>query len=179
MKNIMSTEKLIIITGTPATGKSTIAKVLTKRLGYELIDVKKITKDKEVDVLKLRRKLLQIIKEKNKNGKDIIIENHLLCEISLPANIVFVLRTEPGLLKRRMQKRGYSNQKIDDNLLCEMLDYCTQKALDNYKSKIYDIDTGKRNIESSIKFMLDIIKGKIKKSDKIDFTKQLKKYTKG
>lgn len=177
----MIERKLIIITGTPATGKSTIAKELAKKLNYELIDVKKITKAKEVNINVLRKKLIRLIKTKNNVHNSIIIENHLLCEFSLPANYVFVLRTNPKILQRRMKQRKYSKKKIDENLLCEMLDYCSQKVEENYRShsKIFEIDTGKRNIESSIKFMLDIINEKIRKSDKVNFKSELEKYTKG
>ena len=159
----------IIITGTPCTGKTLVAKILGKKLKLpvthinEFIKKKKIgmKKGKEIEVYlpKLKKELSNI------NG---IIESHLLCEFSIPNSIVFVLRCNPHILEKRMKKRRYSATKIRENLECEALDYCTQLAEKNY-SKVYDIDTTKCTPYKTAEKILKILKEK-SKGDYVDFS---------
>ena len=181
---------VIVITGTPGTGKTTIAQILAKKLKLEMIPVKKIVErnrgmyefkkqsgEKVVDLDKLRKKLMDEIKKIK--GRSIIIENHLLCDMKLPAKWVFVLRCKPEVLEKRMERRAYSTAKIQENILAEMLDYCTQKARKNYKGKarIVELDTSRRNKKSTVTQMIQIINGTTKKGDKVDYSKQLRKWT--
>ncbi|MBS3067399.1 AAA family ATPase [Candidatus Micrarchaeota archaeon] len=193
----------IIVTGTPGTGKTVIARAVAKKLGYTLIEIKKIVdtnkslykikkstnrfltvKERDffniekgeriVDVDKLKK---AIIKELEKPKNNIIIEGHLACEMHLPAKFVFVLRCNPKILRKRLQKRKYPKEKIDENLLAEMLDYCTQLARKNYKKpKIIELDTAKRNLNKCVVEIINVIKGKKKKIDDVDYNKELIKH---
>ena len=177
---------MIIITGTPGTGKTIIAETLAKKLGYELIDIKKIVdnnkalyetqnREKTVDLKKLKKVIMKEITKLE--YKNIIIESHLTCEMKLPAKFVFVLRCAPQILKRRLEKRKYSKEKVEENLLAEMLDYCTLLARKNFKGKqIIEIDTSKRNLENCVEEITKVIKGKKKKIDNVDYSKELKHW---
>ncbi|VVB69865.1 Putative adenylate kinase [uncultured archaeon] len=109
----------IVITGTPGVGKTTIAKLLSKKTGLKYISANDFLKKykgikKHVADLKKLKKLSKI------KG---IIEGHLCCEVKIHSKI-FVLRLDPKILEQRLKKRGYSRKKIYDNLLSEILDYC-------------------------------------------------------
>jgi adenylate kinase len=168
----------IIITGSPGTGKSTIAATLSKKLDVELIDIKKIVNQKklcgknhEVDLKALHSALRPFLTQKN-----YIVEGHLACEIKIPADFVLVLRTDPFVLKKRLNKRRYSKEKIIENLMAEMLDYCTQRVEKVYGKKPLEIDTSKRNVHSCVIEIEKAIKQKKKKLDHVNYSRQLKKF---
>ena len=164
------------ITGTPGTGKTITAKLLAKELKCELIDLKKVVKKRgllegiEVDTKKLQKELSSILKTK----KNFVIEGHLLCEMKTNLDILFVLRTTPKELRKRLKKRKYSGKKIEENIMAELLDYCSIKSSKKYK-KIIELDTGIRSIKKTIKKMLKAL-GDKKQIDKIDYTQELIDY---
>ncbi|MFH1520565.1 MAG: AAA family ATPase [Candidatus Micrarchaeota archaeon] len=165
----------IIITGSPGTGKSTISKKLAVDLNLELIDIKKIVnthklanKKHEVDIRKLATSLKFL-----KNKKNFIVEGHLACEFFIPNDFVIVLRTHPNVLRKRLKKRRYNLKKIQDNVLTEILDYCTQRVIQVYKIKPIELDSTKRTIKSSINEIKKAIKQKKKKIDVVDYSRLL------
>lgn len=167
----------IIITGSPGTGKSLIARALSKRLGLELVDLKKIArshrlvgKNHEVDVKKLAAALRPLSKK-----RDYIVEGHLACEFRLPADFIFVLRTSPNTLRKRLSKRGYGKKKIDENLMAEMLDYCLQRATREYGKTPLELDTTRRSVSECAGEIEKAIKRKKKKLDSVDYSAELKK----
>jgi len=174
----------IIITGTPGTGKSQIARSLAKKLGLKLIDIKEIVKLKkllekhhEVDIKKLSRALAPLIK-KNKNG--FVIEGHLACEMKIPADYIVILRSSPKILRARFTKRGYSEKKISENIEAELLDYCAQRIDAVYgreknpkriknMPRILELDTSKRSVSRSAALIAESIRLKKKKLDIVDY----------
>ncbi|MBU2561032.1 MAG: AAA family ATPase [Nanoarchaeota archaeon] len=132
-------KKAIIVTGTPGTGKTTVAKALAKKLGYSYIDANKVVsqnklsegydrkrKCKVVDIKKLNRFLGNIIK----NSKtEVVIDSHL--SHYLPSELVKVCVVTKCDLKRLsmiLKKRGYPEHKIKENLECEIFDVCLNEA---------------------------------------------------
>ena len=149
---------VIIITGTPGTGKSSVAEALQKMLGKKwlLVNEKEFCKkqgigkiDKksgelEVPLKALQKRLSAFIKERQKKGFSLILEGHLLCEIKLPADLVVLLKCEPKLLEKRLLERKYSQLKALDNVFCEMIGYCGKKVLENFpKTRLLELENGK------------------------------------
>ncbi len=131
---------IIIVSGTPGTGKTTFAKKLAKEKNYKYIDVKKLINEKNlsegydkkrdteiIDTNKLNKALIVIIKE----NKDIVIDSHL--SHYLPKEYIdkcYITKCSLPELKRRLEKRGYSKLKIRENLDAEILDVCRIEALE-------------------------------------------------
>ena len=86
----------------------------------------------------MQKKLKTALKKELAGFKG-VVEGHVLCEIALPAKCV-VLRTPPKTVKSRLKKRGYSEQKVKDNVEAEALDYCAIRARQNYKN-VVEVDT--------------------------------------
>jgi len=177
---------LIILTGTPGTGKSAITAELVKLLPAATLDIKRLverrkiyTKNRfgelEVNAKKLRKVLLAEIN--TRKDATLVLENHLLCEFGLPADFVFVLRTEPEVLRKRLAKRKYRKEKLGENLLAEMLDYCVVRAGENY-AKMCEVDTSRGTVKFNAKRIAMAIKNKKKICDTVDYSDQLEKYLK-
>ncbi|MBS3105468.1 AAA family ATPase [Candidatus Woesearchaeota archaeon] len=157
--------KTIIVTGTPGTGKTTIAKKLANRLKYHYLDVNKIInkyklsegydrkrKTKIVDIKKLNKLLIKKIKTLKKSNitknrikkyKGIVIDSHL--SHYLPKKYVdFCIVTKCNIkeLNKRLKKRKYSKNKIEENIQAEIFNVCLEEAKKK-KHKIIEIDTTK------------------------------------
>jgi adenylate kinase len=122
-----------------------------------------VSKTHEVDVRKLARKMLYLGME-----TDFVAEGHLACEIRLPADFIIVLRCKPEVLRRRLKKRRYSKSKIEDNLLTEALDYCTQRAQKIYKRRPLELETSGRSVAGCVKILAAAIRDKKKTLDTVD-----------
>jgi len=162
----------LIITGTPGVGKTTLARLLSKKLGCLAYNEKTLALEKKIGkwnekenelVIPLEpfAKMLDAFLSKQKNA---VIEGHLLCELKLKADYVILIRVHPELLESRLQERNYTEEKIQDNVFCEGIDYCKKHVERNYpKEKIVEIQSGK-----TIKETLDkIIKGLKEKGAKL------------
>jgi adenylate kinase len=135
---------IICITGTPGTGKSTLAKILMEKLGFPILDVNKFIKEKKlsdeydkknkcdiIDVKKLNKELRKEINnvQKEKNPAGIIIDSHL--SHYLPKDYVdlcLVTKCNLKILEKRLKKRKYTKNKIRDNLDSEIFDICLNEA---------------------------------------------------
>lgn len=161
----------IVITGSPGTGKTAIAKLLAEKMKLELITIKSVVEENdllegiEVDIPALREKL-QFLDD------NYVIEGHLACELSVPADFVFVLRTDPEILRKRFEERNYPLKKTNENLMAEMLDYCTQRAEKNYET-VLELDTSGRTIGECALEIIKAVKNKKKKLDSVDYSDYL------
>ncbi len=163
--------KVIILSGTPGTGKTTIAKILAKKLNAVHIDLSDfvlkeglyVDYDEEVasfiiDEKRLVEKLREII-EKNKL---VIIDSHY-GEIVPKQYVdkVIVLRTDPEELEKRLWRKGWWWEKIRENVEAEILSVCTINAIKAFgEEKVFEVDTTNKPVEKVIEEVMDIIKGK-------------------
>jgi len=180
-------DKVIIISGTPGTGKTRVASILAKKINGLHIDLsklvlkeklyKEIDKERETavaDLNKLIPRLIEIIKSTN---SPIIIEGHY-AEI-VPASLVdvaIILRTHPKELEKRLKEKKFKKSKIRENIQAEILGVCSYNALNTYgKEKIYEIDTTSKTPNETVELILKIIEGKDEKYriGKIDWLKVL------
>lgn len=144
---------IIAVTGTPGTGKTELAKKIAKKLKLKYLDVNKVIEEnrladsydkkkkcKVVDVKKLNKVLIKLMKD----SKDLVIDSHL--SHFLPKKYVdlcVVAKCDLKLLKKRLEKRGYSKEKIRENMDAEIFDVCLVEASEGgHRIKVIDTTKG-------------------------------------
>lgn len=173
---------LILITGVPGTGKSAVSSILAKKIGAEIIDIKELALkgkfilgyDEERGSIVLdEKKISNAIKKFMKKNKKYILDSHLAHFVKPNiSKICVILRCNPDVLKERLQYRGYKEEKINENVVCEYLDYILIEAINQgHKKHIHEIDTTKRKASSVADEIISVIKRKKKKSfGNVDWT---------
>lgn len=145
--------KVIIVTGSVGSGKTTLAKKLAKKLDCKYIDVNDVIQknklsssyDKKrkcriIDTKKLNKTLIKIIKD---SKSSLIIDSHLSHYLPKKyVNLCIVTKCNLKLLNKRLKKRRYNKEKIKENLECEIMDICLNEAKE-LKHKILVINTTK------------------------------------
>ena len=148
---------VVIVTGTPGTGKTTVAVRLAKKLGFRYVDVNKVIsahklsegydrkkRCRVVDVRKLSRVLVKLARDAANAGDGVVIDSHLSHYMPSSAVDVCVVTTcDLKLLKRRMKRRSYPDSKISDNLECEAFESCLVEATEAGHDVVV-ADTGKK-----------------------------------
>ena len=168
-------KRIIIITGTPCTGKTSVSKKLAAKLDASHVDLAELVKreklycgiDKERNsIIADLDKVSQRIKEAIQEAKsDVIIDGHYAVHVVDPetVNFVFVLRKDPRKLKALMERRGYSGKKLWENIEAEILDICLLEAIDVCgKDKVCEIDTTDMSIDEAVDEVLRVINGERK-----------------
>ena len=165
-------KRVILITGTPAVGKTTLAKKLAQQLNAQYINLTELAqkehlaleKDTQrdttiIDETKMRRKLKTII---TKTENDIIIDGHYAAAVTPKTLVthVFVLRRNPMELREFMKQRGYSEPKQDENLSAEILDVCLVEAIRTQKGKVCELDVTGKTVEDTLERVLAVLEGK-------------------
>lgn len=138
----------IIVSGTPGVGKHTISTELSKLLnGFSILDINKVILSEnlfissssefetEIDVAKVYNSLKLLLS--TKEYVNAIIVGHLASYVLDPLLIDFVvvLRRNPFELKRIYEKRSYSEKKISDNLISEILGIISYDFLKKFNKK--------------------------------------------
>lgn len=146
--------KIIIVTGTPGTGKTVLAKKLANLLNFTYIDINLIIKSKKlnlnydkkrstyvININKLNRILIDLIKNSNRS---LIIDSHLShCLPNKLVNLCIVTKCNLKVLVKRLKKRKYNFNKIRENMDSEIFDICLNEAVED-KHNVMIIDTAKR-----------------------------------
>ncbi|XP_025409327.1 adenylate kinase isoenzyme 6 [Sipha flava] len=136
----------ILITGTPGVGKSKLCEELIRNgLDMEWIEVSQVAKqfncysgyDKELECHILNEdKLLDELEARMEVGGKII--DYHGCDFFPERwfDVVFVLRTNNTLLFDRLEKRGYSTKKLQNNVQCEIFQTLFEEAMESYDNNI-------------------------------------------
>jgi adenylate kinase len=156
---------LIGITGTPGTGKTSVTKLLEKERFYQVIHLNELIKDEklysEVDserdcvVADMDRVYDRVLELHDRSYPVTIVDSHLSHHI---ADIVIVLRTDPAILRGRLEKRNYSEEKVKENLEAEALDIILAESVE-WCEKVFELDTSGESADNTEKAIMRIIRG--------------------
>lgn len=143
--------RVIVVTGTPGTGKTTVTGIL-QDLGYFTLNLQNFAEkydciegfdderdSKIVDTDKLNHILDKYL---NAGRGTVIIESHYADVV--PEKFVskcFVLSCPVDILRIRLENRNYPTKKIDENIQAEIMKVCWTDALDAFgSSRVTKID---------------------------------------
>lgn len=151
---------MIAITGTPGTGKTTVADALRSK-GYDVLDLNSFIRDNgllgefdaqrgtyDVDVVALRAELAHL-------GPRTLVEGHL--SHFLDCDSIIVLRCAPSVLYGRLKGRGYGEDKVLENVQAEALDVILCESVDSGRP-VYEMDCTS-DIDTIISGVEDILAG--------------------
>jgi adenylate kinase len=166
---------VIGVTGTPGTGKKSIAPIVASKLRLKCVGLNDLSvsyglvsgTNGEVDTLELRRAV-----RKEVTGRAVVY-GHLV-PYALDSNYVdkaVVLRCEPGVLKGRLLKRKYPPRKLVDNVEAELIGLVSSEAYESFgDSKTFEVDTTYSSPTAAAETTLEILKENNVAPPRIDWT---------
>ncbi len=161
---------IIALTGVPGTGKHSVASLFSRETGYNVVDVNKLLGSggltKEISPAELNKLVGLGLKD---NSVIVSHMSHFLTSNKI--GLFVVLRCRPDVLIKRLSKRGYSKEKIYDNVLFEAIDGEYIEACELH-DKVMQIDNTS-NLRKTVKKMKLAIAGKTV-SDRVDYSKYIK-----
>lgn len=146
---------MIIITGTPGTGKTTVSKILKDKINAHLISINSLLDEYELSLGtdKIRgynivdtEKMIPVVEKIKNNYSDnnIIFEGHLAQDYPNSDKIV-VLRCNPDELNKRLSTRNWKKEKVQENVSAEILGVCTSESYETYGNIVQEVDTTNLN----------------------------------
>ena len=167
--------RVILVTGTPGVGKSSVSRLLASRLGgvyvglAELVEreglvsgVDEVRGTLVADVDGVSRRVREIL---DGSEGDIIVDGHYAVDV-VPAEdvfVVFVLRRDPKELKGVLESRGFGERKVWENLAAEILDVCLWDAVSACGSgKVCEVDVSGEKVEDVVEDMILVLEGRKK-----------------
>jgi len=154
--------QFIALTGTPGTGKSAVASKLRSseitliELGPWALEhgtAKEAGGEIIIDMEATQKELGSV-----PTPGPVVIDSHLSHLLDL-VDLVVVLRCHPGELEKRLSGRGYSKEKLHENLEAEAVDVVLQEALELHQD-VFEIDTTEKSVEKVASSFMDIIEGR-------------------
>jgi adenylate kinase len=160
--------KAIIITGTPGTGKTTIADLLEER-DYNVVNVGDLVKEKKlfdffdeerssyvINDRKLDAALIELI-EKNTSAFPLVVDGHVA---RLPPELVskcIVFRCSISNLRQRLEVRGYNDSKIDENVEAEIMEVILTDMMQLYGKDLVRVVSTDVSIEETLEEVLSVL----------------------
>jgi adenylate kinase len=162
--------KAVLITGTPCVGKTTSAKALAQKLNADYINLTDFAKanglilgqDIErhtliIDEENMPKKISEAIEASNKST--VIIDGHYASAVTPTEQVarVFVLRRNPIELKKIMEKCGYTESKMWENLQAEIIDVALCEAVEAHSGKVCELDATGKSAEQVVTEIMNIL----------------------
>lgn len=166
-----------VITGNPGVGKHTTAKIIAEKINADIIDINDVAIDNnatgkktdlglDVDV----KRLVRLLEKQLKAERDLVIVGHLAPYVLKPVGIslVAVLRRSPYELEKTLKKRGYSVDKVRENVASEILGTSLYDSLKTFdKRKVAEFDTTGKTPKETVDEILAALQKKPKSKSKL------------
>ena len=146
----------ILISGVPGVGKTLISKKVAETLNLTYINIGVFAKENfefpvEEDEIIIDE---EAVENKLLGLDNVIIDSH----IPFKADKAIILRCNPKILLERLNLRGYSKRKIQDNLMSEILDYEIYAAKEIFSDEyIYEVLS--EDVDETMIEVMNIING--------------------
>ncbi len=161
---------LVALTGTPGTGKTTVASLLRQK-GYIVYNLNEVAfannfilgidKKRQSKILDIPR-INQYI-QKTYTTTDLIIFEGLATHLVKSMKQIIILRCHPEELTRRLLQKHWSWEKIKENVEAEILDIILCEATELHsESHIFEIDTTQLPPEGCAQAIIQIMNNKFK-----------------
>ena len=164
---------VVLMTGTPGVGKTTVAKALVSQLDAQYVNLTElaekeglvvgIDRDRDTIIINevtMKQKMRELIETSDK--QNIVVDGHYAA-IVVPKELVtraFVLRRYPVELKAFMEKAGFAGRKLWENMTSEILDVCLVDTLNAVGSeKVCELDVSGKSVAETVAEVLAILKG--------------------
>jgi adenylate kinase len=148
----------IALTGTPGTGKTTVAALLP----YPVIDINGLVRaglslgrDEARDCLEADMDGLEKRLRELDSDQIVVLEGHFSHHF---AEWAIVLRLSPTQLRKRLEKRSYLPEKIRENLEAEALDVILVEAVE-LCGRVDEIDTTGKSEAEVAEIVVKIVQG--------------------
>jgi adenylate kinase len=158
------------VTGSPGVGKTSVSHTLASKLNARYLGITELVKKENLvaSIDKKRKTLVADTKKLRERLKDIlsasegiiIIEGHFAVDVVSEKDVhsVFVLRRDPNELKNILEKRGYPEKKVWENLTSEILDVCLLDALSTCgANKVCEIDVTNKTVETVVEEIIMVL----------------------
>ena len=152
----MQLQPNILVTGTPGVGKTSLSRRISERLNLTYIDVGKIVKDEncytgvdnDFDALELDEdKLIDYLEDKLQTGGCIVDFHTPEIFPERWFDLVLVLTSTTEVLYDRLTARGYLENKINENMECEIMQVVLLAAQESYDENIVVILTSNNDVD--------------------------------
>ncbi|MFX1377789.1 MAG: adenylate kinase family protein [Promethearchaeota archaeon] len=185
--------KNIIISGTPGCGKTSVAKEICNFLSAKMLSLNELAisdnfsfeydEERKTYIVDFEIFLPFVLEKINELQKAklrfLIIESHF--SDIIPENLidfVFILRCDPDVLYKRLEKKNYTQAKIIENIQTEILGNCANFFIQKQpKFPLFEINTTNLSINSTAKIIVDIVlgnkDGNLYRIGKIDWLEKL------
>ena len=139
----------VAVTGTPGTGKTTVARLLADELDAEYFDVTGAVRDGASAGYDEERgvPVADIDDLRDATPDDAVLDGHL--SHHLEPDAVVVLRCRPDVLRSRLEERGWDEKKIRENVESETLDIVLAEAV-GMDASVFEFDTTEAAPEETV-----------------------------
>ena len=168
--NSKFTSNVILITGTPGVGKTSVGKFLQNK-GHKVLNLNDFILSQGLyfgydysrgSVIIDERKLKEHLQIELHNYTEFIfIEGHTSELVPIEfIKMIFVLRCNPGILRDRLESsRDYPIKKIEENVQAEIMEECLLSVKQEFPTKaIFEIDSSKNSPDVIAEKILSTIK---------------------
>jgi adenylate kinase len=169
---VIAVGQVLVITGTPGVGKSSVSRALALKLNAVNVNLSALVELEGLSVGRDTKRDTQIVntKEVSRHVKElisrtrglVIVEGHSAMDVVAKEDVLlaFVLRRSPDQLRTVLRRRGFDENKVAENVAAEILDIClfdTVKAFG--QGKTCELETSGVSIEDTVTGITGIIAG--------------------
>eukprot|EP00218_Dolichomastix_sp_CCMP3274_P007771 CAMPEP_0170139490 /NCGR_PEP_ID=MMETSP0033_2-20121228/5693_1 /TAXON_ID=195969 /ORGANISM="Dolichomastix tenuilepis, Strain CCMP3274" /LENGTH=189 /DNA_ID=CAMNT_0010375609 /DNA_START=41 /DNA_END=610 /DNA_ORIENTATION=+ len=138
----------VLVTGTPGTGKSTLAAAVAAETGLKLVDVGARVRDGGLhegwdEEFKAHivdeDKVVDALEQEMSVGGNVVDYHGCGFFPERWFDLVVVLQTENGVLYERLAARGYDEKKLRENIECEIFGVVAEEARESYSAEVVEM----------------------------------------